>query len=112
MLGLALVCATACGGAPATDAAVGARLRLVTVRPLVVRGESFRASERVVVTALTPIGPRRVVVRATPSGRFGATFRLPSQPCGAAFAVRAIGALGSRAVVKVPAPPCIPPPRD
>jgi len=63
-----------------------------------------------VVTALTPIGAKRVVVRATMRGRLGATFRLPSQPCGKAFAIRATGVLGSRAVVAVPSSPCVPPP--
>ncbi len=84
----------------------------MATQPLVVRGESFRARERVVVTALTPTGSRRVVVRATPRGGFGATFRLPSQPCGKAFAVRAIGGLGSRATLALPGTPCVPPPID
>jgi len=105
------VCATALMGvAPAATAATVPKLRLVGTQPLVVRGESFKPGERVVVTALTPIGPKRVVVRATVRGRLGATFRLPSQPCGKAFAIRATGVLGSRAVVAVPRSPCVPPP--
>ena len=98
--------------APAAGAGTVPRLRLVTPQPLVVRGEQFHPGERVVVTALTLTGPKRVVVRATMRGRFGATFRLPGQPCGKAFAVRAVGALGSRATLHVPAPPCVPPPID
>jgi|SRR6188472_4585348 hypothetical protein len=98
------------GVAPSAGAAVAPKLRLVWTQPLVVRGESFRPGERVVVTALTPTGPKRVVVWATVRGRLGATFRLPSQPCGKAFAIRATGGLGSRAVVAVPSSPCVPPP--
>ena len=106
-----VVCATALAGVvPAGTAATAPKLRLVWTQPLVVRGEAFKPGERVVVTALTPVGPKRVVVRATSRGRLGATFRLPSQPCGKAFAIRATGALGSRAVLAVPSAPCVPPP--
>jgi len=105
------VCATAFAGVvTAGTGATAPKLRLVATQPLVVRGESFRPGERVVVTALTPIGPKRVVVRASVRGRLGATFRLPSQPCGKAFAIRATGGLGSRAVVAVQSAPCVPPP--
>jgi hypothetical protein len=98
--------------APAAPAASKAKLRLVTEQPLVVRGIEFRPAERVVVTALTLTGPKRVVVLATATGRFGATFRLASQPCGRAFAVRAVGARGSRATLRVPGTACVPPPID
>ena len=97
---------------PTSSAATTPKLRLVTLKPLVVRGEGFRPAERVVVTALTPNGPERAVVRASAKGRFGATFRLPDQPCGRAFAVRAVGGLGSRATLRVPGLPCVPPPID
>ena len=105
------VCATALVGVvPTVTAATTPKLRLVWTQPLVVRGELFMPRERVVVTALTPIGPKRIVVRATVRGRLGATFRLPNQPCGKAFVVRATGSLGSRALVAVPSSPCVPPP--
>lgn len=104
------VCATALVGVPTASAASTPRLRLVWTQPLVVRGESFKPGERVVVTALTPVGPKRIVVRATVRGRLGATFRLPNQPCGKAFVVRAAGSFGSRAVIAVPSAPCVPPP--
>ena len=97
---------------PAAQAGDAPRLRLVTAQPLVVRGEAFRPGERVVVTAMTPIGPKRVVVRATARGRFGATFRLSNQPCGKAFAVRAVGAASRPATIAVPGPPYVPPPID
>ena len=98
--------------AAAAPAAIAPKLRLVAQQPLVVRGDGFRPSERVVVTALTPSGARRAVIRATTTGRLGTTFRLPSQPCGKAFAVSAVGGLGSRATLRVPGPPCVPPPID
>jgi len=80
-----VVCATALAGVvPAGTAATAPKLRLVGTQPL--------------------------VVRATVRGRLGATFRLPGQPCGKAFAIRATGVLGSRAVVAVPSSPCVPPP--
>jgi hypothetical protein len=98
--------------APAAQAALAPKLRLVSPQPLVVRGEGFRPTERVVVTALTPSGPKRIVVRTTARGRLGATFALPDQPCGKAFAVRAVGGQGSRATLAVPGAPCVPPPID
>lgn len=109
MLGLAVVVA---GAAHARELAAPPVLRLAGQQPLVVRGERFAPGERVVVTALTLIGPKRNVVRASPVGRFGVTFRLPAQPCGKAFAVRAVGGLGNRAIVWVPSRACVPPPID
>ena len=92
------------------QAASAPTLRVVTQTPLVVRGVAFRPSERVTVTALTLIGPRRVVVRATRAGGFRASLRLVGRPCGRAFTVRALGAMGSRATLRLPSAPCIPPP--
>ena len=97
---------------PTSHAASTPRLRLVSQEPLVVRGEWFHPTERVLVTALTMIGPKRLAVRATAKGRFTATFRLANQPCGDAVAIRALGARGSRAWVDVPSRPCVPPPVD
>ena len=110
IIGLAAIGVTALV-VSAAQAGTTPKLRLVTAQPLVVRGESFRPGERVVVTAMTPIGPKRVIVRATARGRFGATFLLPNQPCGKAFALRAVGS-ESRAALAVPGPPCVPPPID
>jgi hypothetical protein len=100
---LAVVVASASGATRPT-------LRVAGTEPLVLRGDSFRPYERIVVTALTAIGPQRLVVRASARGRFGVTFRLPNQRCGKAFAVRAVGAVSRPAALSVPAWPCVPPP--
>ncbi|HET9243981.1 MAG TPA: hypothetical protein VFN99_11110 [Gaiella sp.] len=94
------------------QAASAPTLRVVTETPLVVRGTAFRPSERVTVTALTLLGPERVVVRASRLGTFRARLRELAQPCGRAFAVRAVGARGSRAALSLRGAPCIPPPID
>jgi hypothetical protein len=86
--------------------------RLVTVQPLVVRGESFRPGERVTITALTASGSSRVLVRASSAGRFKATVRFIARPCGTSLGVRALGSLGSRTTLRLPGVPCIPPPVD
>ena len=109
---LAAALLTAVVAIPVADAAVAPRLTLVDRAPLVVRGAGFRPSERVVVTAMTLSGPRRVTVRATPAGRFSATLRVANQPCGRAFAVRAVGGKGSVATLRIPGAPCVPPPID
>lgn len=53
---------------PTSHAASTPRLRLVSQEPLVVRGEWFHPTERVLVTALTMIGPNETVVEG-PAGR-------------------------------------------
>jgi hypothetical protein len=105
-------CAVVLVAVPVVGASNGPTLRLIGSQPLVVKGESFHPGERVVVTALTLTGPRQVVVRATPKGRFGATFTVARQPCGKAFAIRAVGRLGSHAVLTIPGTACVPPPID
>jgi hypothetical protein len=105
------ICATALVGVvPTGTAATAPRLRLVGTQPLVVRGESFEPRERVTVTALTPSRSPRVLIRASSSGRFKASFRSVVRPCGSSVAVRALGSLGSRATLRLPGVPCIPPP--
>jgi len=86
-------------------------LRVLDRHPLVVRGEGFRAGERVTVTALTGLGPR-VVGTTAARGTFRVTFRLPAEPCAGARAVRAHGSLGSVAVKTIGPGTCTPPPRD
>ena len=110
--GVALAGVALAAAVGSAQAAPAASLQLVAKEPLVVRGLAFRPSERVSVTALTLLGPERVVVRASRTGAFRALLRLVDQPCGRAFAVHAIGALGSRAALRLRSVPCVPPPID
>jgi hypothetical protein len=87
-------------------------IQLVDRQPLVVQGAAFRPFERVSLTALTLLGPKRVSVRATRQGAFRARIRIVDQPCGRAFAVRALGRHGSRATLWLRGDPCVPPPRE
>src|SRR5262245_10130069 len=107
--GLALA-VLALGAAVPSSAANAPALRIDATQPLVIRGTAFRPGERVALTATTPLGTRRVVVRATRGGRFAATFRLPAPSCGGAFALRAVGVSGSRVTLRLPSRPCVPPP--
>jgi hypothetical protein len=101
----AVIVPSIAGGAPR------AKVRIVTVRPLVVRGSHFHARERVRVTA-TPGGSRRV--RTTANGTFSAAFgSLPGDPCnGGNLTVVAAGRSGDRAelTLKLPRRAC--PPQD
>ena len=96
---VAVLALAAVSSAPA---ATGPALRVDGTQPLVVRGVAFRPGERVSLTAMTLLGARQVVVRATRAGRFATTFRLPTQSCGSAFALRAVGALGSHVTLRLP----------
>ena len=85
-------------------------MKIVDMHPLVVAGAGFVARERVTVTALTSLGPRFVPTRATARGAFRVLVGRFTQPCGKPFAVRARGAAGSRAMVRLESAPCVPPP--
>ncbi len=97
---------------PVATAAPKPGLALVAKHPLVVKGMRFHAGERVTVTAMTAIGPRVARITAGGAGSFKLVFRLPDQPCAAAYVVRARGATGTVATMSVPAAPCVPPPID
>src|SRR5690242_3580902 len=101
----AVVVPSIAGGAPP------AKVRIVTVSPLVVRGSHFHAREHVRVTA-GPGGSRRV--RTAANGTFSASFgTLPVDACnGGDLTVRAAGARGDRAelALKLPRRAC--PPQD
>jgi hypothetical protein len=110
-----VVAAVAVAGVTATvDAATEAKpaLRLVTAKPLVVTGTGFEPGEHVTVTALTSLRARSVTVRATKAGSFRARLGWFTQPCGKPFSVRARGTAGSKASLRLKAPPCVPPPID
>jgi len=111
------VCATvllagATGASAAGESPTPPTLRLLGSTPLLVQGKDFRPSEKISVTAHTLLGPRKLVVRASGTGTFRASIRLYTQPCGKAFAVRAVGDRGSVAMLRLRSEPCVPPPRD
>ena len=108
--GVAVAVLALAAAAPSTSAATGPALRVEETQPFVVRGIAFRPGERVALTATTLLGPKQIHVRATRAGRFAAIFRLPMQSCGSPFALRAVGALGSRATLRLPVRACVPPP--
>jgi hypothetical protein len=101
-----LVAASAVAIPSLAGGASRARVRIVTLSPLVVRGTGFKVREHVRVTA-TPGGIRRVVSNA--GGTFRATFSTPVDRC-MGLSVSAVGARGDRAAVKLPQPAC--PPED
>jgi hypothetical protein len=111
---MAIVIAVVAVGVFATLGVAGTEakpaLRAASSKPLVVVGTGFAASERVTVTALTPLRSRSVRVSASRLGVFRARLGWFTQPCGKPFSVRARGTTGSTAAMRLPAPPCVPPP--
>jgi hypothetical protein len=77
-----------------------ATLKLGSVAPLVVRGIGFGDGEHVAVTAAVPGEQHIIEVEARRNGRFAARFPLRLKRC-TPLTVRAIGALGSRAILQV-----------
>ena len=110
-LGIALV-ALGLSVATTASAASSPRLTLVARTPLTVHGTGFKPGELVTVSALVKNGARNVTVRAGIRGGFRATIRTVAQPCSLALAVKATGAKGEVAILRLPASICIPPPID
>jgi hypothetical protein len=79
-----------------------ATLRLAGTHPVVVQGSSFKRAERVRLVAMAD-GDRAVDrVRARATGTFTATFEdLEFDPCNGGLVVRAVGAAGSTAELKI-----------
>jgi hypothetical protein len=101
-MGAAIVVAGGASSGTATPS-----LRLLDSSPLTVKGVAFKPRERVRVTANLESGSLQAIVRATRRGTFLVTFEEISVRCG--FTVRAVGAAGSRATLKLPQPACPPP---
>jgi hypothetical protein len=111
-IGTALVAAvlvTAGAGATAKPA-----LRLLGKQPLAVRGASFKPSERVRVSFSTSTAKGVRSVRSSRAGVF--TAQAPAtvayDPCVESLVVRAIGAGGDAARLKLPQRACPPALRD
>ena len=77
-----------------------ASLKLVSVAPLVVGGTGFGPGEHVTVIASVPGNQQIIEVDARRNGRFAARFALRLERC-SMLTVRAIGGLGSRAILQV-----------
>jgi hypothetical protein len=75
-------------------------LRLLSMRPLEVRGASFVRSERVVLRLTVDELPRTRVVTASRAGAFTVRFAGVSLDRCTAFRITARGSRGSRAVLK------------
>jgi hypothetical protein len=82
-------------------------LRLVRTSPVVVAGSHFRAGERVTVTLVVT---KRIVRHVTASQTGSFTIGYGGIQLGhcAGFSLSAVGSAGSRAVVKLPQPACMP----
>ena len=106
---LAAVLVTAGAGATAKPA-----LRLLGKQPLAVRGTSFKPSERIRVSFSTSTGKAVRSVRSSRAGTFTAQApaTLAYDPCLESLVVRAIGARGDDARLKLPQRACPPALRD
>ncbi|HZR95796.1 MAG TPA: hypothetical protein VFA56_08875 [Gaiellaceae bacterium] len=100
LAGIVVAAAVAAGAASA--AAPPPRLQLLREPPSVV-GSNFRARERVTVT----VGATVIRTRTTSLGTFRAMLSAPVPRCGGIF-VRAAGARGDVATLKLPLPACMP----
>jgi hypothetical protein len=80
-------------------------LRLAGNAPLTVRGTHFRPSERVRVTVIAEVR-RSKRVTASRTGAFIARFDATFDRCSGSLIVRAVGAGGSEAALKLPQPAC------
>ena len=114
LLPLVLVLAALLPGLAPAAAGSHARVSLVDRSPLMVKGTSFKARERVVVTVTA--GTKFVrTVTATRTGTFVARFTSSATlkaDCGVSLQILAVGNRGSVAGVKIPGKECPNPPAD
>jgi hypothetical protein len=108
-LGLALAAGTAAALSLGSTATAKPALRLAAKHPLAINGTGFKHRERVTVSAVAS-GTRNVDrVRANSAGAFTATFEnVDYDPCSSELRVRAVGARGSTATLKIPYRECPP----
>jgi hypothetical protein len=84
-------------------------VRVVTYRPLTVRGDAFKSGERVRLIVLGSVRRVTRTINATARGSFRASFtRLGTERC-SMLVVAAVGSMGSRASASVLHRPCGPP---
>jgi hypothetical protein len=86
-----------------------AALRLVSARPLAVRGVAFRSDERVRVVVRIEKRTWQKTAQTSASGLFRASFpSVPFDPCNADFSITARGTRGDHAALKLPPRECPP----
>jgi hypothetical protein len=101
---VAVVAAVAAGVAGGT--AAQPRLRIAAEHPLIVSGSAFHPRELVSVRAFGTFGDSSLHARATRSGSFRLRFaKLTGDPC-VLRRLSAVGALGSRAILRLPPGAC------
>ena len=103
LVGAACVASIA-GSSIAGAVPAGPSIRIVSTAPPAVRGTHFAARERVRVTFRASATPSLVTVRATAAGTFTAAAPpgLTYDRCSTPLVVRAAGASGDHAVLRVP----------
>jgi len=107
-LAVLLAAATAVASSAATAPPPKPRLVLSDVRPATVRGAHFASSEQVRLRFSAGGDASTAIARTSGAGTFVATAP-PSfgySPCGAPLVVRAIGAGGDHATLRVPQREC------
>jgi hypothetical protein len=96
-------------GAAAEGSATGnAKVRLVSMKPLKVKGTGFLSREQITVRVTGRGTSIRKKVTATRTGGWVLAFAVPFERCNGLI-VRATGSRGSRAGMKLPQPLCPPP---
>jgi hypothetical protein len=98
--------AALCFGGFASASGTRPALKLLSIHPATVRGLNFQSAERVRVY-LVGTQPEMMRVRAATTGTFKAAFADTAFDRCTAFAVRAVGSLGSRALLRFN-PECAP----
>jgi|SRR2546425_3094486 len=108
-LSLVLACATLAAGSASARPAALAQVRVVTLKPLTVRGVHFTRGERVRVSASTGSATRVRRVLTGPTGGFTVAFAdLPYDRCSTRLTVVAVGAHGEHAFARLAQRECPP----
>ena len=106
----AVICVAGVVASAASPAPVArGSLRLVDENPMTIAGKGFKARERVTVTAVTPGAAPKKVVYASRGGTLSARFPTLQGRDVCVLIVRAAGASGTRAVLRLADRMCPPP---
>jgi hypothetical protein len=104
---VALLALTATGVAVAAGEGTSAQLRIASKKPLVLRGEQFRANQKVALRVELGAKVYTRTLRTNAAGTFTARFEsLVLDRCSRRLAVTAVGARGDRAAFELHTLPC------